>query len=183
MTTEEFARILELMRGCWHRTFTPPRDVLEVWEALLLDLDGPTVAAAIQSLATDGLEFAPPPGAVRRRALELQPAGALPSASAAWAEIQTEIGRIGWTKGMTDFTAGAERARQPRWSHPIVGLLAERMGWDDLCQSENVMADRAHFIKLYDVECGRSQRLTSLPPAAAEVVAALDLSADRELAR
>jgi len=46
------------------------------------------------------------------------------------------------------------------------GVLAEvvrRLGWMDLCRSENVIADRAHFIKLFEGKQSKAREMAMIP--------------------
>ncbi len=38
----------------------------------------------------------------------------------------------------------------PTFHNPMVSQVVSIMGWRDLCLSENMIADRAHFMKIYD---------------------------------
>jgi hypothetical protein len=46
---------------------------------------------------------------------------------------------------------------------PIVARIVKRLGWKNLCMSENQMADRAHFIKLWDSETKETKHQAMLP--------------------
>jgi hypothetical protein len=48
----------------------------------------------------------------------------------------------------------------------------KRLGWRDLCASENAVADRAHFMKMYDavaVEAARDRAIGGALPATQRV--------------
>lgn len=169
MTRDEFSRCIALVGHYWpHGTNTWTADVLEAWESLLLDLDPYATAAAIQVLATEGREWPPPPGVVRRKAHDLT--DPLPSADEAWGEIRDQIRRVGSTRGTLDYRTGD--VIQPAWSHPLIGQTADRLGWDQLCRSENEMADRAHFLRIWADTSTRQRTLTALPPATRTALAA-----------
>lgn len=83
-----------------------------------------------------------------------QPAG-LPVTDA-WSMVQAEIRRIGsW--GVPDF------------ADPLVARVVRAMGWLTLCQSEDAMADRAHFLKLYGDLLARGEREQRLTPEARQL--------------
>lgn len=46
-----------------------------------------------------------------------------------------------------------------------VRFVVKQLGWTDLCLSENAMADRAHFLKIYANHCANKARMSTLPPA------------------
>ena len=45
----------------------------------------------------------------------------------------------------------------PKLEDPLIMKTINIMGWKDLCMSENMIADRAHFIKIYENLCNREQ--------------------------
>lgn len=168
MTQDEFSRCLALIRAYWpHGTGSWTADAIEAWESLLLDLDAATVAAAVQVLATEGREWPPPPGVVRQRACAL--VSRLPTGEQAWGEIREQLRRVGSTRGMRN---GSGETIQPAWSHPLVGVVADRMGWDALCMSTNELGDRAHFLKMWEQASERERTAETLPPAARNALAA-----------
>ena len=77
----------------------------------------------------------------------------------AWNQVQREIGRIGsWGT--------------PQFDDPLIKRAVDGMGWRNLCMSENAMADRAHFLKLYESLLQRQDQVNRLLPQAREYVAA-----------
>lgn len=155
MTRDEFSRCVAMLEVYWpHGNAKWTVEAIELWEGLLLDLDAVSVAAAIQALAIDGRDWPPPPGLIRNRAIAL--ANPLPGASEAWLEVCTWIRKVGSYRGFRGFD-------EVVWSHPLVGHVADTLGWDNLCQSENPMADRAHFFKLWEQTCERQRADAALP--------------------
>jgi hypothetical protein len=43
-----------------------------------------------------------------------------------------------------------------------VAKIVENMGWQNLCMSENEMADRAHFTKAYDTMQKREKQIAMI---------------------
>lgn len=141
---------LAAMSALWPSYRLPDDDrVLEVAigaaQRQWADLHPDAVQAAIAVLAAEGREFAPPVGLVGRRAAELVAEARgqrLPDADEAWAEVRTQVQRRGrWAAFSEDPLV---------WSHPLVGQAVERFGWESLCGSTNEVADRAHFLRMYD---------------------------------
>lgn len=169
MTRDEFSRCLALIRSYWpHGTSSWHTDAIQAWESLLLDLDANLVAATIQVLATEGREWPPPPGVVRQRASQL--VSALPSSDQAWGEVREQVRRVGSSRGTENWTT--RTVSEPTWSHPLIGEVADRLGWDSLCQSTNEMADRAHFLKLWEHAAAHQRTTEAMPPAARAALAA-----------
>lgn len=168
MTRDEFSRLVALIRAYWpHGTTTWTVEALEAWESLLLDLDAGQTAAAIQILATEGREWPPPPGVVRQRACQI--VSNLPSPDQAWGELRAQLRHVGSLRGTTSWPSGEKI--EPHWSHPLIGVVADRFGWDALCRSTNEMADRAHFLKMWEQASGQERTWESVPPAARAALA------------
>jgi hypothetical protein len=166
---DEFSRCVALIRAYWpHGTATWTAAAIEAWESLLLDLDAAAAAAAIQVLAAEGREWPPPPGVVRQRASEL--VSPIPTGGEAWAEVCGQVRRVGSLRGMSSWPSG--EPIEPVWSHPLIGEVADHCGWDALCASTNEMADRAHFLRLWEQASARERTGQALPPAARAALAA-----------
>lgn len=159
MNSKEYAEIMMLVRRYW-QNFKPVPGTFETWERLLRDLPAPALAAAIDELAVSHPEFPPGPGLMRRRALEL-PGGGPPSADEALSEVYRQVSLVGYL-GV------------PRWSHPAVeAAILALGGWQTLCRSEDMMADRAHFLKIYGAVEHRFRRAASLPPSVVSLMASV----------
>ena len=61
----------------------------------------------------------------------------IPLAGDAWSEVLREIGRTG-SKG------------SPEFSHPAIARAVAGIGWRNLCMSELISVERAHFYKIYE---------------------------------
>lgn len=66
----------------------------------------------------------------------IEAAQELPDPYQAWAEVKQAMKKVGH-KGA------------PTFSHPLIAQVVEMFDWTDLCQSDNVVADRAHFVEAY----------------------------------
>lgn len=62
----------------------------------------------------------------------------------AWAEVLRNIRSVGYYGS-------------PTWSHKAVAETVQAMGWQDLCVSENIEADRAHFMRFYQTAVTRQR--------------------------
>lgn len=157
MTKDEFSRCVAMLEVYWpHGNAKWTVQAIELWEGLLLDLDPVPVAAAIQALAIEGRDWPPPPGLIRRRAVEL--ADPIPQASEAWLEVCTWIRKVGSYRDQDGY-------KPVVWSHPLIGHVADTLGWTNLCQSENPVADRAHFFRLWEQSAQRHRADEALPEA------------------
>ncbi len=167
MTKTEYARIAVELNSLWPSS---KWDVgtMRAGEKQLLDLDPGQVMAAVETLAAEGERFAPGPGQVRKRALEMV-GEQVPSADEALSEVYRQIASSGYL-------------RVPEWTHPAIGdTVAAMGGWTALCASEDAMADRAHFLRLYGTVTRRHETTALMPPCVLELLAPLNLSAQRAL--
>lgn len=162
MTRGDMEACVQMLRRYWPHARPPSPDDLVAWELLWLDLDAAVAAAAILAVAEEGGRWPPTPGEVRRRTLDLE--RPIPAAEEAWGEVQTQIARVGSLRGMLDYGSG-ERL-EPVWSHSLVGETVDRIGWQALCESTTVMADRAHFLRVWSDAAARSRTAEHLAPAA-----------------
>jgi len=118
-----------------------PPATIEVYVRCLADLPREVVEGAVLSHISSNKWF-PTIAELRTAALDFIPGGRMPTALEAWAEVMRAFSEVGYY-------------RQPTFSHPAIEQAVTAMGWRDLCMSENGMADRAHFIRLYETYCNR----------------------------
>lgn len=168
MNRSELAKLVAYMGFTWP-SFRPPVDeaqmrlMIDVWHHHLGDLDDGAVRAAVETFAASGREFAPGPGMVRRRVVDQRTSvTGLPDADAAWAEVRANIARVGWTTQL-----GAELS----WSNPAIAAAVAAMGWIELCESTNEVADRAHFTRFYEARRERDALADAVHPDAVAVIA------------
>lgn len=168
MKKDEYARISAELNLLWPSSKWEV-GTIRAGENLLLDLDPEPVMAAVRALAAEGERFAPNPGQLRRRAIELV-GPRIPSPDQALAEVYQQISAIG--------SYGT-----PTWSHPAIGAGVDALGgWRYLCASEEPMADRAHFLKVYGNIETRYTAESLMPPSVAELLSnQVNLSAGRVL--
>lgn len=176
MKREQAYEIVNRINATWDQ-----REMSEATAKVYLDAIEPLPfeAAGLAVLQLEKSEtFRPSVALLLSTANEFLPGQSIPEADAAWAEVQEQISRVGSKRGMEDWTQpknedGTQPTHQPVWSHPVVGQLADSMGWDELCNSENVMADRAHFLKMYDDAAARNRREQNATPAEKQLRASL----------
>lgn len=81
---------------------------------------------------------------------------------------------------MGDVIAAIRRVgvhRTPTFDDPIVARVVEQMGWANWCNSENIVADRAHGAKIYDtlaIGFVEDRSVASLPGVAMPALPARD---------
>lgn len=166
MTEREYTGVITLVSALWLNSAWTA-DTAKAAESLLLDLDAGLVLAAVEALAAEGREFAPPPGVVRLRATTLAHP-ALPELDQALKEVADAVSSVGIY-------------RTPEFSHPAIQAAVDAITWQEVCNSTNPEAFRAHFLRLYGTTGERAKREAASPESVRELVAGLDLRLDRVL--
>lgn len=165
MTDDQFDEVMLAVTGIWPNWQANPA-TFAVSERLLAALSYEDTVAALDALAIESPRWFPGPGELRVRAIEMgQPEGGAPSGDEAWGEVVRERHRAGQYAG----TALSDRALE--FSHPAIAVVVEALGWAELCTSENEVADRAHFLKLYAERVTRLRVDRATPPSVAAAIA------------
>lgn len=173
MTRSEVLKAVALVSMAWSNWHLPEAEdeaeaVIKAWLRVLAPFDNSLVVAAIDSYIVEAGQFAPHQGMVAKRAAELQARATgdeVPGLDEAWAEVQREIARVGWTGAL-------DPQRKPLFTHPTISAAVEAMGWQTLCESTNPEADRAHFFKLYGSATQRATRDAVMPASVRELLEA-----------
>jgi hypothetical protein len=131
---------------------------VEVYAHDLADLPPQACALAVKTLRQTS-RFLPSIAEVRQATAEIT-GGHLPDGDEAWGEVQRQIKQTGYYG-------------KPRFSHPAIAATVRAMGWQDLCASENGVADRAHFLAMYGTARRRLERERQVDPAVRELAATL----------
>lgn len=156
MTQSECAKIVAVLLAAFPNAKVTTK-TSEVYERMLLDQEYPVVNAAVERLLATS-RFMPTIAEIRDACLDLS-TGERKAGGEAWGELLKAISRNGiYRSPGVDFV----------FTDPVVGRCVESMGWTNLCNSENAVADRARFIELYDkLAIGeRRQRNAGALPAA-----------------
>jgi hypothetical protein len=115
----------------------PDRDFdMEIYWEFLRDLDDFQFLKAVRDFITTRKELYPssnPIALLRELALN----GTRLIGGEAWGEVMREISRTG-SRG------------SPKFSSPLIGKAVDCIGWNTICQSQNISVERAHFLKIYD---------------------------------
>ena len=73
------------------------------------------------------------------------------TAGEAWAEVRGLIGKVG-------------SYGYPKFSSRAIDKAVSAVGWRDMCLSENIMIERAHFLKIYDSIVKREEESQMMLP-------------------
>lgn len=144
-----------------------PRVTAQVWDELLGHLPYDLAIIAIAKQISES-EFFPTPAAILKQAEIIQGhtgQASFPSAEAAWQEVLYVVAKVG-------------QYRTPTFTHPSIERAASALygGWHNLCRnltSQSMVADRAHFFRLYDSftrEDREQEELKRLPPKIQQMI-------------
>ncbi len=162
-TTPEITNILKILAAAYP-TFGLKTPTSELYLRLLADLPGPLLhLAALDHISRS--PYFPTIAELRQAAFDLlknQPDQPL-DAHTAWVEVLAAFDRTGY-KGT------------PVFSHPLIGESVGALDWQALCKSDNPIADRSHFVQVYQQLLDRYQIERRRLPEVREKLLALNAS-------
>lgn len=152
MNRQEFIKIIAGMEAIYKDFNVTNNDfALEMWFEMTQDIPARVMETAIKKhLATS--PFAPKIADIRQLVAEVTTEPAKDPAEA-WGEVTRAIQRHGSYNEAAALESMSETTR----------TVVTAMNYRELCLSENQMADRAHFIKLYEQHSNRQKRDKALP--------------------
>ena len=134
MNPKEAIKVISVLTAAYPN-MNISQETIEIYIRFLADISfdvGQAVALKIISQS----EFFPSVAKFRENVLKILP-NEIPGMEAAWAEVTDNFHSTGsWGT--------------PVFSNPIIDKAVQALGWRELCLSENTMADRAHFFKIYE---------------------------------
>jgi len=146
MTKTGTYKLLAVLKATYPRFYTNMKAdetevIVSVWSEMLSDIDDNIATVALKRLIATN-KFPPTIAELLEsvRAVKYIP---LPDAGQAWEEINQAISNFGYYRGeeaMASFSCDTTRQ------------VVKRMGWRELCSAplEHEMANRAHFLKMWD---------------------------------
>lgn len=136
MTSLEAAKVIATLIAAYPR-IEISEETTKLYAKFLQDLDYKQVQAAVVKHIAISPYF-PTIAELRQAALDVIQDNRAPLPGEAWAEVAQQMRDIGYTG-------------RPTFSHPLIEKTVQAMGgWIALCQSEDGMVDRAHFLKVYE---------------------------------
>lgn len=147
MTEREALTIVAALQGAYPRPEVTPKTV-KIYAEILLPLEYPAVRHAVERLLLTA-KFLPTIAEIRD-AVTANAAPEWPTPGDAWARVMhlvRKVGSYGTLPSATPFDRMVKRC--------IEGIG----GWTYLCEeTENVMADRAHFLRVYEQNVAREKQ-------------------------
>ncbi len=160
MDKREFATFAAALRTYFPRYNMLPNDeAMTLWYTALNDLPYPILSTALTKWVAT--EKWPPSIAELRTACSEITDGKLPDWGEAWAEVSHAIRRFGWCRPNEALESLSPTAR----------AAANRIGWQQICESENPETIRAQFRQVYEISQQREIEDRQLPAALKETIA------------
>jgi hypothetical protein len=159
VTHDEAARLVAVMFSAVPSHRVEAKAVpamINAYADLLGDLTYAQCNAALRVLLQTST-WLPSVAEIRAAALEVD-RGPVRAGGDAWGDVLRAVSRYGaYRRPGEDFT----------FADPVVARCVQSLGWQQICASENVTADRAQFIRLYDTTAGQTHRQAQAPMLAA----------------
>lgn len=154
MDKKEFALFASALRTYYSKeNLLPNSQAMELWFRQLMDIPYPVAEATLNKwVATN--KWSPSIAEIRELAAEIQN-GKLPDWGEAWEETCKAISRYGYYRPKEALASLS----------PLTRKTVERLGFTNLCLSENPTADRSNFRQCYEIVAKREQeaQVLSLP--------------------
>ena len=155
MTDVEVRKLVAVLMGAFPAIRTAP-NTAAVFERMLCDLDYAAANAAIERLLATS-RFMPSVAEIREATLALT-AGEQRPGGDGWGDVLDAVSRFGIYR-----VPGADF----QFEDSVVAHCVRQLGWEEICNSENQVADRARFIELYErhAKIDRQRQLSDSLPA------------------
>lgn len=153
MTVNEFATISMALKAAYpNSNLMPDKQSKEVWYTMLSDLDYMVCMTAIKEIIS-GNKFAPSIAEIREKCTGLTSIP-IKDYGEAWESVLTAIRKYGWPEELKALESLDELTRK----------CVKRIGFVNICMSENIAADRANFRMIYETEANRKKMDNQLSP-------------------
>ena len=138
MTKQEAAALVALAAASYpSMQQRDPMPIIAAWALMLADIPAEVGKAAVVKVCRES-DFFPSVAQIVAAAELIDPrTDELPSSADAWGEVYKQIQYTG-------------QYRIPTWTNPVIARAVSAMGWTQLCEGENLEADRAHFLRIYE---------------------------------
>ncbi|MBU9724412.1 replicative helicase loader/inhibitor [Diplocloster modestus] len=158
MNATEFATLASAIKAAYPAAnIMPDKQSKEVWYTMLRDLDYTAALNAVKAHISTN-KFAPSIAELREKCLEMS-IPEIPDWSEGWEEVEMAIRKYGTpradlaVKEMSDLTRKCVR----------------RLGFVNICLTENLSVERANFRMIYEAEAKRVRQDHQMPPALKEI--------------
>lgn len=149
MSKAEFLKLAEAIKTAYPKErLLATKEAMQLWYAMLQDIDYQTAAAAVKAYIAVK-KFPPTIAEIREMATvsEVQDWGT------GWQKTLSVIRKYGWCRQKEALEELDELTRQ----------TVQRLGYMELCTSDNLMADRGNFRMIYEQIAEREKDRQCLP--------------------
>ena len=146
MKPHEVSKVIALLKAAFPRQVIGA-DTIAIYSDMLADLDAQEALNAVKCILSNA-DFFPTIAEIRAQVARSQVS--LPNAEEAWNEVRDAIRAVGIHR------------EPPTFSHPAIQRAAEAIGWNTLCESENIGVERAHFMRFFHDSSEREMRKAQL---------------------
>lgn len=151
MKFDEFKKLVKSMKAVFATpNFLPDGDSIKTWYMLLQDIPFEKLSVAVQKHIMTSKY---PPTIAELRAAAISTERSVGNWSSGWEQFQTAIRKFGYYRQEEAFDVMDELTR----------TVVKRLGWKNLCMSENPIQDRANFRMIYEQEEKRVSESAALP--------------------
>ena len=169
MTKQEFATLAMAIRTYYPKEqILPNKQAMELWYRELQDIPAAVAEAALRKwVATN--TWSPSIAELREMAAEVRN-GEIPDWGEGWERVLTAIRRF-----------GSYREREALDSlDPMTRTCVQRLGFRNICMSENISNDRANFRMMYESLAEREQARQQVALPLQDVISRLRLEEAEE---
>jgi len=153
MTGNEFKSIIAVLGATYKNFVVTDATKAQIWFDMFKDIEYQTLQLAVNKHILES-EYPPTVASLRKAVMEItNPSVARLNSGDAWEEVTEAIRKCGYYN----------EAKALESMSPITRKTVVAMSWKELCQSTNQMADRAHFMKMFDAYKDREQNMAMLP--------------------
>ena len=152
MTRKEFSTFVSAMKTYYPReNLLPNQQAMELWYQELADIPYNVASAALRSYVQQN-KFSPTISEIRSMAGEVKQ-GDMPDWSEGWEQVMRSIRRYGMYN----------EAKALESMDDMTRTVVQRMGFQNLCLSENVSVERANFRQIYEQVAERKKKENLMP--------------------
>lgn len=164
MTRDEFKVLVKGLKAVYAQpTFIPDQDAFNMWFALIGDLPYEVCNVSVQKYMLTN-KFPPTVADIRELASNVVNGDPL-SWGEAWERALTAVRRYG----------SYNQAEALNSLDPVTRKCVDSIGYMTLCMSENIMVERAHFQKIFEVMSKREQMDRQMPLALQNTIKQIQL--------
>lgn len=163
MNKQEFGLFAAALRTYYSKeNLLPNQQAMELWYRQLQDITYEVANVVLTKwVATN--KWSPSIAEIREAVAEIENGGAAPDWGEGWEQVMTAIRRFG------SYNEAEAMASLP----PLARETVRRLGYRELCLSQNQMADRANFRQVYEILAKRKMENLKIPLPVREKLAQL----------